>query len=727
MNKKLIGRILAVLLASASVFAFSACNTDGGETANTGNGTENSGTVDNGTTDNDKKDDTTGGDKKDDDTTGGDEDEKKDPVVKPNPPVIPTVPAGAVKITKAAGDLEAAYAVWDKVEGAMGYNVYYKADGGEFVKLDAPLVREYKTYCRADAVGLKAGKYTLKVVPTGGADLTEDEGKAATATEITVLPHDRSGYAFVGGTSSGAYNDDGTLKSDAQVLYITDANKHSVKMTVAGVECVGLNDILVAYKKETKPLAVRLIGNVGKPDASKSDSGDFTIKETKSGVTFEGIGNDATANKWGLRIIKSSNVEVRNIGFMNAEGNTKDNIGIETENDHIWVHNCDMFYGKDFGGDQKKGDGALDTKDSTYVTHSYNHFWDSGKCNLQGMKSEKTTNYITYHHNWYDHSDSRHPRIRTCTVHIYNNYFDGNAKYGVGVTMGASAFVENNYFRSTKSMTPMLSSGQGTDALGAGTFSGESGGMIKAYGNTFDGNYRLITQNGTADKTNLDCYLATSRDEAVPSEYKTKSGGTTYNNFDTASDFYEYTVETPEVAKEKIEAYAGRVDGGDFKWEFDDATQDDNYNVIPELRAALTAYKSDLVKIGGEAVGTTTGGTTGGEGGDENTGGTVPEGVSKVEFVAANIGKYPAGITVSGNYKDGKSYLKMESATQVTVKVEKETVVTVHATGAGKGIKLNGNKVTLDSNGECQITVQAGGTLVITKGDSMELEYILLS
>ena len=105
----------------------------------------------------------------------------------------------------------------------------------------------------------------------------------------------------------------------------------------------------------------------------------------------------------------------------------------------------------------------------------------------------------------------------------------------------------------------------------------------------------------------------------------------------------------------------------------------------------------------------------------------MPEGVSKVEFKSDNAGKYPAGITVSGNYKSGTNYLKMESATSVTVKVEKDTVITVHTTGAGKKIKLNGENATLDSNGECTITVSAGQTLTITKGDSMELEYILLN
>ena len=125
------------------------------------------------------------------------------------------------------------------------------------------------------------------------------------------------------------------------------------------------------------------------------------------------------------------------------------------------------------------------------------------------MKSEKETNYVTYHHNWYDHSDSRHPRIRTCSVHSYNNYFDGNAKYGIGVTMGASAFAENNYFRNCKN--PMMSSGQGTDALGEGTFSGETGGIIKACGNYIEGASSYIPYS--QDSTSFDAYEVSSPTE----------------------------------------------------------------------------------------------------------------------------------------------------------------------------------------------------------------------
>ena len=323
------------------------------------------------------------------------------------------------------------------------------------------------------------------------------------------------------------------------------------------------------------------------------------IDTASCGLTVEGVGTDTTFNGFGLVMKNSTNVEVRNIGFMNCNSSEGDNCGLQQGNDHIWVHHCDMFYG-DAGSDadQVKGDGALDTKTSTYITHSYNHFWDNGKCNLQGMKSEKTDNYITYHHNWYDHSDSRHPRIRTCTVHIYNNYFDGNAKYGVGVTLGASAFVENNYFRNCK--YPMLSSMQGSDiASGAGTFSSENGGVIKSYGNYMTGDLQKGYVTYQQDATEFDAYEAKSRDEQVPSTVKAKQGGTTYNNFDTNSSLmYKYTPDKAEDVPAQVTSHAGRAQGGDFQWKFDNSTADESYTVDQALKDALVAYDDKIVAIG---------------------------------------------------------------------------------------------------------------------------------
>ena len=682
----------------------------------------------------------------------GDEDGPNDPPKhEEEEPEIPKVPAGAVKIKEAAGDLEACYVTWEEVEGgAKTYSVYIMPENGTYTKLDRQLVRKYSSYYRADAVGLKAGKYTMKVVPVGSDD-NEVENLAGTAI-MTVVAHERAGFAFVGGTSSGAYNEDGTLKENANVVYITDNNKDSVSLEMKSGTVTGLQNILDAQKNEGKPLAVRLIGSISAPDNSGSSENKnpntLLIKGKGKGdslaITLEGIGSDATANGWTLRITSSTNVEIRNIGFMNTKASEPDDVTLEKD-DHVWVHNCDLFYGGAGGdSDQAKGDGALDTKESSYITHSYNHFWDSGKCNLQNMH-ESGDWRITYHHNWYDHSDSRHPRIRSATVHVYNNYFDGNAKYGVGACEGASVFVENNYFRSTVSMKPMMSSKQGTDLLHAeggnpdkGTFSKEDGGMIKAYGNKFDGKYELITQKDTSDKTNLDCYLATSREEQVSGEYKTKYGSTTYNNFDTATDMYKYEVDSPELAKLKVEKYAGRVGGGDFKWEFDNATEDGNSSIIVALKTALTNYKSDLVSVDGEVI---VGGSTGGSTGGGTDGPIDVTGLSVIIFsngVKNASGEAISGVTVSGNYNssgtassftfNGVEYtkpLKMESSTSVKINFEQSVKLTICVSVANAKIKVNGTAYTSDANKKVTVTVQAG-EFEITKGDQMDLWYILL-
>ena len=515
-----------------------------------------------------------------------------------NVPVIAQASA-TVSVVAASGDLEAAYAEWGAVSGATGYNVYIKPAGGSYTQLDTMLVRQYPDRFRADAVGLKAGSYTMKIVPVIGGK--EDASKAAETTALNVEAHDRSGFGFVKGTSSGAYNEDGTLKANAIVVYVTDANKDTVTASIdatgKGAENVtGVQNIITAYKKnkEKRPLCLRFIGNI--TDPADMPKGDLMIDTAKAGITVEGIGTDTVFNGFGLVMKNCSNVEVRNIGFMNCNSSEGDDCGLQQDNDHIWVHNCDFFYGHaGSDADQVKGDGALDTKTSSYVTHSYNHFWDNGKCNLQGMKSEKETNYVTYHHNWYDHSDSRHPRIRTCSVHSYNNYFDGNAKYGIGVTMGASAFAENNYFRNCKN--PMMSSGQGTDALGEGTFSGETGGIIKACGNYIEGASSYIPYS--KNSTSFDAYEVSSPSEKVPDSVKTVSGGTGYNNFDTDSNImYSYKADAAADVPSIVTAKAGRVQGGDFQWKFDNSADDTSYAVNQELKDALMSYKPTVVAIG---------------------------------------------------------------------------------------------------------------------------------
>ena len=491
--------------------------------------------------------------------------------------------AGAqVTLGDAGGWLESAYAQWAS-DGSDSYNVYYSGNGKSNVKVDAELVRKYGSTWRVDVPGLKAGDYTLKIVGVKSGK----EGASATTKTLSVKAHDRSGFAFANGRVPGAYKADGTLKDGAVVLYITESTKNTVTMDVATsskgtkTTCKSFQGILNCYKKgyETTPLDLRLVGNV--TDSDSLVQGDMVIdlgKSETSYVTVEGVGPDATVNGWGIRVKNAQNVEIRNLGIMNVNSDEGDNVGLQQNNQYVWVHNCDFFYG-DAGSDkdQVKGDGALDCKLSTYITFSYNHFWDNGKSNLLGLKEGTNDGYyITYHHNWYDHSDSRHPRVR--------------------------------YYSASMQGTDVYASGTKRDPTNNGTFSKEAGGTIKAYGNHFEGSYTFIPYGATSYKVkgvettaasqgintseDFDAYVVDSRDTKVPSTVKSYDGANTYNNFDTDNSvMYSYKADDAVTARDNVVRYAGRVQGGDFKWTFDNSVDDASSDVNQPLKDALVAYK----------------------------------------------------------------------------------------------------------------------------------------
>ena len=655
---------------------------------------------------------------------------------------------GEIEITLAEAGLESIYFEWLPIDDVDGYKVYC-----DTILVDNELIRFYGDRYRCDIIGIRAELHFVKVVPVKDGVEIHDS-----ATEFSATPtaHVREGFAFVGnGDANGAYNADGTLKAGAVVLYVTNENKDTISLTMKTESKktetkVGIQNILLGLKKGfyEHPLCIRFIGNI--TDPATLDKGDLIVDINNGaftkGLTLEGIGNDATFNGFGLRLKGAKNVEIRNLGFMNCNSNEGDNLSLQQDNAHIWIHNCDFFYG-DAGSDadQAKGDGALDVKVSTNVTISFNHYYDSGKCNLQGMKSESTENCITYHHNWYDHSDSRHPRVRTCTIHSYNNFYDGIAKYGVGATSGCSIFSEANYFLNTS--RPMMISKQGTDALGDGTFSGEPGGIIKSYGDVMvftdssaQSHFSFISYS--QNKTSFDAYVASSRNEVVPGSVVALSGGTSYSNFDTSSGMYSYNVQTAEDARDTVVKYAGRVQGGDFKWTFTDKDNSD-YNVNSALKSALKNYKSSLVSVGGLAITTPDSGNTNPEGGNTNPegGNTNPEGGSTTPDITGGIvhdftasGKTSQYFTINGNLSTSKGTVEYAGKTLTQcLKMESSTSITFTMASAGKvtlvfnptaSCKIDGEKYTSSSNA---ITVELeAGQHTITKADSTNLFYIVV-
>nr|UVX98906.1 MAG: Pectate lyase [Bacteriophage sp.] len=538
-------------------------------------------------------------------------------------------PAGVIQIIEAKGWQESAYLKWAPFEGASSYNVYV-----DDKKIDAQLVRQYKSYYRADVLGLKEGTYSVKVVPVN-ADGKEIAG-ANTASNLVVKSYNREGFAHFKYAGVGAYNNDGTLKAGAKVLYITAKTAKTVSTTVnTGKQetITGLQSIIDAYSKgkDTTPIAFRIIGKVNLSDLDHISSSAEGLQVKGKGahsvmnMTFEGVGDDATVYGFGFLLRNTKSVEFRNFAIMHC---LDDAMSLDTNNSHVWIHNMDLFYGKKgSAADQAKGDGTVDIKgDSKYVTVAYNRFWDNGKASMCGMKSETGENWITYHHNWFDHSDSRMARVRTMSVHMYNNYYQHCDVYGIGATSGSSIFMESNYFDAVK--RPIMSSLQGTDAKGDGTFSSEKGGLIKAYGNVFTNkpdNFSYIPY--AENNTSFDAYEVSDPSEQVPASVKTLVGGTSYNNFDTdPSLMYAYAADKAEDVPSIVEGFygAGRLNHGDIDFVIPDETVVTNghQQPWPALASILDAYTSGVVKVFGESNATGEGASTGGGETGGSTGGT---------------------------------------------------------------------------------------------------------
>ena len=670
-------------------------------------------------------------------------------------------PAGVIQITEAKGWQESAYLKWAPFEGASSYNVY--VDGK---KIDAQLIRQYKSYYRADVLGLKAGTYSVKVVPVN-AEGTEIAG-ANTASNLVVKSYNREGFAHFKYDGVGAYNNDGTLKAGAKVLYITAKTAKTVSTTVntGKLETItGLQSIIDAYSKgkDTTPIAFRIIGKVNLSDLDhiSSSAEGLQIKGAMMNMTFEGVGDDATVYGFGFLLREAESVEFRNFAIMRC---LDDAMSLDTNNSHVWIHNMDLFYGKKgSAADQAKGDGTVDIKgDSKYVTVAYNRFWDNGKASMCGMKSETGENWITYHHNWFDHSDSRMARVRTMSVHMYNNYYQHCDVYGIGATSGSSIFMESNYFDAVK--RPIMSSLQGTDAKGDGTFSGEKGGLIKAYGNVFTNkpaNFSYIPY--AENNTSFDAYEVSDPSEQVPTSVKTLVGGTSYNNFDTnPSLMYAYAADKAEDVPSIVEGFygAGRLNHGDIDFVIPDETVVTNghQQPWPALASILDAYTSGVVKVFGESNasgegGSAEGGSTGGSGEGGSTGGSTggTEGGSIITPIEGTVlvtftDSKPSSsiVTVSGNYAtnkgtatiDGTSYstcVKMESATNISVTVDKKVTMTLYFSSADTktNAKIDGKKpaevnAVIDSTAKTMTVTLDAGSHTITKQDTCNLFGIKL-
>ena len=302
--------------------------------------------------------------------------------------------------------------------------------------------------------------------------------------------------------------------------------------------------------------------------------------------------------------------------------------------------------------------------------------------------------------------------------------------------------MENNYFLKTKK--PILSSLQGTDGMGSGTFSGENGGMIKAYGNYFDRqavHFSYYTQNNPSSK-GYDAYETSTRDEQVPTTETTLAGGTTYDNFDTnAQLMYEYTAEPAADVPATVTGYygAGRLNHGDFTYTFPDNVGNDETDSAYDnvLGGLIDSYQSSLVGIFGEES------QPGGDDPDDPDDPEIPEGTILASFdgqpshtmftVGANSTYGDGKITYNGTYY--KKGVKFNSTGSITFTPAKDYQMTIimGTAKSGRDIKINGVNSTVNGTENSEgkyyellpITISKDTEYVLTKGSAEGLVMLI--
>ena len=194
-------------------------------------------------------------------------------------------------ITEASGYTEGATLTFNVTSANLDKAfVSYSSDNGTtWSKIDDELIRFDSTTnkARADILGLKAGNYKVKA----------DNGVNYSIKDVTVTKDDRSGYAHFNNTTGiGAYNNDGTLKSNAIVVYVNDANKNTVKATVNGTEQTGLVNIIKAATNANESLDIRILGEIQTQqwNYKAHGTGKSSARQSNLDSTFSAVDWDLT-------------------------------------------------------------------------------------------------------------------------------------------------------------------------------------------------------------------------------------------------------------------------------------------------------------------------------------------------------------------------------------------------------------------------------------------------
>lgn len=380
-----------------------------------------------------------------------------------------------------------------------GAKVEYRLTGeSAYTVVDKELVRATDDQtARVDIVGLKGGaEYDFKITTSANDELT--------VNGMRVNSYDRSGYAhFNYNQGVGAYNDDGTLKDNALVIYVTNENKDTVMKEVceenpdvpmfkipyctqSGVvgknwdknaDGIGwwlnnnqytannaassknkapsntydaTNGSKLAFKAVDRPIVIRFIGTVTTPEGCTAydttaegggvgDNGHMARMKNLKNVTLEGIGSDAEIKGWGFHFVAGTDA-VNGQGTSFEVRNLKFN---EYPEDAIGME------GQQSGTTITAGVERCWIHNNTFLPGRCDNPAESDKAEGDGSCDFKRGQYLTCSYNWFEYCHKTNLIGSSDSSLQYNMTYHHNVWWQCGsripLTRQANVHFYNNY------------------------------------------------------------------------------------------------------------------------------------------------------------------------------------------------------------------------------------------------------------------------------------------
>ena len=363
----------------------------------------------------------------------------------------------------------------------------------------------------AAGLGLFAGAWFLVPEGSTSGELSGSSDALDAATAADPLSDEPVGYASMNGGTTGGFGGD-----TVDEYLLSEYESWSEESTPGEALYAVLND----HSDEDDDGLVVYVDVTVTADQVSEDKID--VKDLTN-VSILGVGDGGEFDEIGFKVTRAENVVFRNLAIREVSQGEGDAIEVTEQSSNVWIDHNEFSSEKE-GVDKDYYDGLVDIKHgSEYITVSWNRFEDHWKTSLVGHNddADAAPDLITYHHNLFSNLNTRVPLVRFADVHMLNNVFEDVDGSAINARMGAEILVEGNHFDNV---------GSGDEDSHADQIEGAVGWW---YGSSETGYWNLV--DNTFEDTPHE-HLESTTDFTVP---------------------YDYTAQSPEDAKDAVEADAG--------------------------------------------------------------------------------------------------------------------------------------------------------------------------